>query len=180
MSCCSHSKREQIVLRLLAVLELLYTTGNSLEVRLDLCLVAISLESLECLNLLNSYGRIVNLKDINRILVVQTVLIHTYNSLRTTVYSCLSTCCCLLDTHLGKACFYSLRHTTKLFNLLYMRPSLLVQFLSQFLDIVRTCPWIDMLAHLGLVLYVNLCITGNTCREVSWQGNSLVQGIGVQ
>ena len=37
-----------------------------------------------------------------------------------------------------------------------------------------------MLAHLSLVLDIDLCVTCDTCREVGGQGDSLVQSIGVQ
>ena len=61
-----------------------------------------------------------------------------------------------------------------------MLPSLVDEFVGQRLHIVRTSPWINLLAHFGLVLDVNLGVTSDTSGEVRRQSDSLIKCIGVQ
>ena len=180
MASCTNSKVKQVLLALLAILELLNATGDSLKVGLDLSLIAVSLQFLESLLLLQTNSGVVDLEDIDGILVVQTILVDTNDGLCATVDTGLSASCCLLDTHLGQTSLDSLCHTAKLLNLLDVSPSLGVKFLSELLNIVRTCPWIDVLANLSLVLDVDLGVTSDTGREVGRQSDSLVESIGVQ
>ena len=51
---------------------------------------------------------------------------------------------------------------------------------GQRLDVVGTCPRVDLAADVGLLLNVDLRVTCNTRREVGRQGDRLVQGVGVQ
>lgn len=59
-------------------------------------------------------------------------------------------------------------------------PSLVGQLVGERFYIVRTCPWVDFLSDVGFFLDVNLGVAGNTCREVGWQCDSLVEGVGVE
>ena len=61
-----------------------------------------------------------------------------------------------------------------------MLPSLVNQLVGQGLYVVRTCPWVNLLADLSLVLDINLRVTSDTCREVGRQGDGLVEGIGME
>ena len=112
--------------------------------------------------------------------MLQTILIRTHDCLYARVDTCLCTGSSLLDTHLRQTRLDGLRHTTQLLNLLDMLPSLVYQLVGQRLYIVATSPWVDLLAHLGLVLDIDLRVTCDTSREVSRQCDSLVEGVGVE
>ena len=95
--------------------------------------------------------------------MVKTVLVGTHDGLRAAVYAGLRTCCSLLDTHLGHAGLDSLSHSAELLDFLYVLPSLVRKLVGEALNIVRTCPRVDMLAYLGLILNVNLGVAGYSC-----------------
>ena len=61
-----------------------------------------------------------------------------------------------------------------------MLPCAVGNLIGQRLHIVGTGPGVDFLADLGLLLDVNLGVTGNTCREVGRQGDSLVKRVSVE
>ena len=82
-------------------------------------------------------------------LLFQTILVHTDNCLLTTVDTSLCTCSSFFDTHLWNTCFDSFRHTTQFFNFLNMLPSLVCQFVRQRFYIVRTTPWVNVLADVS-------------------------------
>ena len=54
------------------------------------------------------------------------------------------------------------------------------ELVGQGLHVVGTCPRVDLLADLGLVLDVDLGVAGNTSREVGGQRDGLVEGVGVE
>ena len=54
------------------------------------------------------------------------------------------------------------------------------QLVGQGLNIVRASPRVNLLAHLRLVLDVDLGVTSDTSREVGRQGDSLIKRVGVQ
>ena len=112
--------------------------------------------------------------------MLKAILVGTHDSLHARVDTGLSACSSLLDTHLGHTCLDSLGHTAKLLDFLDMLPCLVNEFVGEGLNIVRTCPWVDVLAHLGLVLDIDLSVTCDTCGEVGRQGDSLVEGVGVE
>ena len=112
--------------------------------------------------------------------MVETILVSTYDGLYTRVDTGLCTGCSLLDTHLGHSGLDGLGHTAELLDFLDMLPCLVNEFVGEGLNIVRTCPWVDVLAHLGFVLNVDLSVTCDTGREVGRQGDGLVERIGVE
>ena len=112
--------------------------------------------------------------------MLQTILVSTHDSLNTRVDTSLSTSGGLLDTHLRHTCLDSLSHTTQLLDLLDMLPSLVNKLVGEGLYVVRTSPWVDLLADLCLILDIDLGITGDTSREVGRQGDSLVERVGMQ
>ena len=116
----------------------------------------------QTLLLLFAYSGVVDLEDVDGILVFQTILVSTHDGLYTRVDTSLGTGCCLLDTHLGQTGLDGLGHTAELLNLLDVLPCLVHQFVGQGLHIVRTCPRVYLLADLGLVLDIDLSVTGNT------------------
>ena len=61
-----------------------------------------------------------------------------------------------------------------------MVPSLAGDFVGELLYIVGTGPRVDFAANLRFVLDINLGVAGYTRTEVGRQGNSLVEGIGVE
>ena len=75
------SQVEQVVLALLAFVELTYTLGDGGQILLDLLFIAVSLEFLERCFLLQANGCVVNLEDVNGILVLQTILVGTHDGL---------------------------------------------------------------------------------------------------
>ena len=112
--------------------------------------------------------------------MLKAILIGTHDGLNTRVDTSLRAGCSLLDTHLWQTGLDGLSHTAQLLNLLNMLPSLVNQFVGQSLHIVRTSPWVNLLADLSLVLDVDLSVTSDTGREVGRQSDSLVEGVGVQ
>ena len=68
--------------------------------------------------------------------MVKAILVDTYDGLYSRVYACLCTCGSLLDAHLGQSCLDGLCHTTQFLYLLDVLPSLVVEFLCEFLHIV--------------------------------------------
>ena len=112
--------------------------------------------------------------------MLQTVFVGTDDGLYAGVDTSLRAGGCLLDTHLGQTGLDGLGHTAELLNLLDVLPSLVHEFVGQGLYVVRTCPRVDLLADLSLVLDVDLGVTGDTSREVCRQGDGLVERIGVE
>ena len=130
--------------------------------------------------MLQTHGSVVNLQDVDGVFVVKAILVHTHDGLHSRVDACLCAGCSLLDAHLGQAGLDGLCHTAQLLDLLYVLPSLVVQLLCELLYIVGTSPWVDVLAHLCLVLDIDLRVAGNTGREVGGKCNGLVQSVGMQ
>ena len=112
--------------------------------------------------------------------MVKTILVSADDGLYARVDTCLCTGCSFLNAHLWNSSFNSLGHTAELFYFLDVLPCLVYEFVGEGLNVVRTCPWVDMLADLCLVLDVDLSITCNTSREVCRESDSLVEGIGVE
>ena len=52
--------------------------------------------------------------------------------------------------------------------------------MGQALNVITTSPWVDGATGTAFLLQEQLGITSNTCREVGWQGQGFIQGIGVQ
>ena len=180
MTCCNDSEVKEVVLTLLALVELTYTLRDGGQVFLHLLLVTVGLELLESSLLLKTYCGVVDFEDVDGILVLQTVLVGTHDGLHARVDAGLGTGCSLFDAHLGKTRLDGLGHTAQFLDFLDVLPCLGIELLGEFLHVVGTCPWVDVLAHLGLVLDVNLRVACDTCGEIGRKGNGLVQGIGVQ
>ena len=157
-----------------------HTFGDGCQSLVYFCLVAAFLQTLQILNLFQTYSGIVHLKDIDRIFFLQTIFVGADNSLGAGVDAGLSTCRRFLDTHLGHTGFNRFRHTAQTFNFLNMFPSLVGQFISQGFHIVRTAPWVNILADVCFFLDINLSITCDTCGEVGGQCDRFIQCVGVQ
>ena len=130
--------------------------------------------------LLLAHCRVVNLEDVDRILVVKTVLVSSDYGLCAAVDAGLSARGGFLNTHLRHTGFDGFRHTAELLNLLDVLPSLVRKLVGEALNIVRTGPRVNMFAYLCLVLDVNLRVAGDARREVGRQGDGLVERVGVQ
>ena len=156
------------------------TLGNGGQSLVHGSLIARCAQLLQTLYLTLAYGRIINGKDIDRCLLLQTELVQADDLLLARVDAGLRTCRSLLDTHLGNTRLDSLGHTAQLLDLLNVLPCLVCDLVGERLYIVRTGPRIDVAADVGLLLQVDLRVTRNTCREVGRKRDSLVQSVRVQ
>ncbi len=112
--------------------------------------------------------------------MVETIFVDADDGLATRVNASLSACGCFFDAEFGKTGFDSLGHAAEFLNLLDMLPCALSDFIGQSLYIVGTGPGIDLLGDHGLFLDIDLSVSGDTSREVCRQGDSFVEGVGVE
>ena len=124
--------------------------------------------------------RVVHGKNVDRGLLLQTVFVDADDLLLAGVDAGLLAGRSLLDAHLRNAGLDGLGHTAQLLDLLDALPGFMGDLVGQRLDVVGTCPRVDLAADVGLLLNVDLRVTRNTRREVGRQGDRLVQGVGVQ
>ena len=113
-------------------------------------------------------------------LLVQAVLVDADDLLDARVDARLLAGRRLLDAHLRNTGLDRLGHTAQLLDLLNVLPCLLCDLLGEALHIVGTGPRIDLTADVGLLLNIDLGVTGDTRREVGRQGDRLVQRVGMQ
>ena len=139
-----------------------------------------SFQILQTLDLLFTHSRIIDFENIDGSLFFKTVFVYTHDRLFTRVDTCLRTGGSLFDTKFRESGFDGLSHTAQLLDLLNMFPCLMSQLVSQSLYIIRTCPRVDFFCNIGLFLNINLSITSDTSRKIGWQGDSLVESVGVQ
>ncbi len=131
-----NSQVEQVLLALLALGKLLHASGDGFQIGLHLSFVAVGLQFLQCLFLLQTNGGVVDFQNVNGILVLQTVLVGTYDGLNARVDAGLCACGSLFDAHLGQTGLDGLCHTAQLLDFLDVLPSLVVEFLGELLHIV--------------------------------------------
>ena len=81
-----------------------------------------SFHVVKTLNLLLAHLSVVDFKDIDRILMVKTILVDTYDCLTTGVDTSLSACRSLFDTEFRQTGLDSLRHTAKFLDFLDVFP----------------------------------------------------------
>ena len=74
--------------------------SDGLKSLLDGSLVTVLTEVVESCDLLLTYSGVVDLKDINRIFLLEAILVDPHDDLLARVDTSLSTSCSLLDTHL--------------------------------------------------------------------------------
>ena len=136
--------------------------GDSFESSLDSSFVTTLTQIIQTSDLLLTYSSVVDLEDIDRIFLLEAILVDTDDDLLTRVDTSLRTSCSFFDTHLRQTRFDSLSHTTHTFDFLDVLPCLVHEFVRKAFDVVRTCPWVDLLTYEGLFLDVDLRITSDT------------------
>ena len=121
-----------------------------------------SAEVFKAFNLLLANLGVVDFKNVDRSFLLEAILVYANDSLLARVDACLSAGSRLLDAHLRNTGLDSLSHTAKFLDFLQVSPSLLGNLVGERLYIVRTCPWVDFLADVGLFLDVYLSVTCDT------------------
>ena len=113
-----------------------HALGDSRESLFDLSLVAMALDFVEPFDLLLAHFGIVDLEDVDRILVVESVLVDTDDGLATGVDTRLCARSGSLDTELGQSGFDSLGHAAELFDLLDVLPCAVCDLVGERLHVV--------------------------------------------
>ena len=174
-SSCIYRSLQQV-----AVISGLSGLGNALQAAAYIIIITLCSQLFQALNLSLTYSSVINSQNLQRILFIQTIFIQADNRLIAGVNLSLTAGCCFLNTHLRQTAGNSLSHTAQSLNLLNMSPSPADNLIGKSLHIIGTAPRINNLAHTGFILNVQLGITRNTGRKISRQGNSLIQGVGMQ
>ncbi len=112
--------------------------------------------------------------------MVKTEFIDSDNCLCAFVDSRLCTGGSFLDLKFRKSGFDSLRHTAEFLDFLNMFPSTMSDFVGKRLYIIAASPRVNLFGDICLVLNVNLRVTGDSCREVGRQRDSLVKRVCMQ
>ena len=74
--------------------------SDRLKSLLDGSLITVLTEVVESCDLLLTYGSVIDFENIDRIFLLEAILINPYDDLLTRVDTSLSTSCSLFDTHL--------------------------------------------------------------------------------
>ena len=167
-------------LQQVAVVTAFGCASNSLKVSSNLFTITLCSQFFQALDLGIAYGGIINGQYIQRVFLSQTILVQANDGFLAAVDVSLTASCALFDTHLGQAGGNSLGHTAQSFNLLNMSPSTANNLISEVFQIIGTAPRVNNLANLGLVLNIQLGITGQASGEISRQRDSFVQSVSMQ
>ena len=72
------------------------------------------------------------------------------------------------------------RHAAQPLNLLDQFPGPVHQVVGEPFNVIRAAPRVDQMRNAGLLLQVDLGVSGNPGGEISWQGDGFIERIGVQ
>ncbi len=156
------------------------TFGDGGEGFFHLGFVAVSLHVVEAFDLLLAHLGIVDFEDVDGIFVVEAIFVDAHDGLASGVDAGLGAGRGFLDAELGKTGLDGLGHAAELLDFLYMCPCAAGNLVGEGLNIVGAGPGVDLLGHHRLFLDVDLGVAGDAGREIGGEGDSLVEGVGVE
>ena len=154
--------------------------GDGLEYVLNFLVVAVCFELVEADDLGFADGGVVHLEGSHGCFFLEAIFVDADDGVLAGINAGLFAGSGFFDAHFGQAGFDGFCHATQCFYFLNEGPSFVCQFVGEVFDIVGSAPRVNDFADVGFFLEIYLSVASNTGREIRWEGDGFVEGVGVE